>query len=358
MGLLLFYLFLALGISFLCSIMESVLLSTSMPFIKGKEAKGKKSASLLKKYKTEVDRPLSAILSLNTVAHTVGAAGVGAQAVKVFGEAYFGIVSAVLTLLILILTEIIPKTIGAIFWRELALLSARIIKVMIIVTYPLVLMAEVITRFISKNKKPVSVSREEIAMMTSVGEEEGIFEEHESKVINNMIRLKSIKVKEIMTPRTVMVAANEEMKLIDFYKDKVFLAYSRIPIYSENLDNINGYVLKDAILSKLAEDRHNMKLKQLNRPFVIVYENFNVPKLFEQMLYKKEHVALVVDEYGGTSGLVTMEDIIETLLGLEIVDESDQNTDMQKAAIERWKHKKKENLGAIEKKDKNLDEQN
>ncbi|MGC9343204.1 MAG: CNNM domain-containing protein, partial [Bacteroidales bacterium] len=244
MGLLLFYLFLALGISFLCSIMESVLLSTSMPFIKGKEAKGKKSASLLKKYKTEVDRPLSAILSLNTVAHTVGAAGVGAQAVKVFGEAYFGIVSAVLTLLILIVTEIIPKTIGAIFWRELALLSARIIKVMIIVTYPLVLMAEVITRFISKNKKPVSVSREEIAMMTSVGEEEGIFEEHESKVINNMIRLKSIKVKEIMTPRTVMVAADEEMKLIDFYKDKVFLAYSRIPIYSENLDNINGYVLK------------------------------------------------------------------------------------------------------------------
>lgn len=353
MGILLFYLFLALGISFLCSIMESVLLSTSMPFIQSKESGGKKSASLLKKYKTEVDRPLSAILSLNTVAHTVGAAGVGAQAVKVFGEVYFGVVSAILTLLILVVTEIIPKTIGALYWRELALLSARVIKTMIIVTYPLVLMAEVITRFISRNKRPESVSREEIAMMTSLGHEEGIFEEHESKVITNMIRLKSIRVKEIMTPRTVMTAADEEMKLIDFYKDKDFLAYSRIPIYSENLDNIRGYVLKDSILSKLAEDRHNMQLKELNRPFIIAYENSTVPRLFEQLLYKKEHIALVVDEYGGTSGLVTMEDIIETLLGLEIVDESDMQTDMQVAAMERWKKKRKENTNSGKQRKKN-----
>jgi CBS domain containing-hemolysin-like protein len=343
MALLLFYLFLALGISFLCSIMESVLLSTSMPFIQNKEAQGKKSARLLKKYKTEVDRPLSAILSLNTVAHTVGAAGVGAEAVKVFGEVYFGVVSAVLTLLILVVTEIIPKTIGALYWRDLALVSAKIIRSLIIITYPLVLMSEVITRFISRNKKPQSVSREEIAMMTSLGEEEGIFEEHESKVITNMIRLKSIRIREIMTPRTVMTAADESMKIIDFYKDKKFLAYSRIPIYSDNLDNIHGYVLKDAILSKLAEDRHSMQLKELNRPFIIAYENSTVPRLFEQLLYKKEHIALVVDEYGGTSGLVTMEDIIETLLGLEIVDESDMQTDMQKAALERWQKKRREN---------------
>lgn len=356
MGLLLFYLFLALGVSFLCSIMESVLLSTSMVYIQGKEAKGKKTASLLKKYKTDVDRPLSAILSLNTVAHTVGAAGVGAEAVRIFGEPYFGLVSAILTLLILVVTEIIPKTIGALFWRELAMLAARIIRIMIIITYPLVIMAEVITRFISRNKRPMSVSREEVAMMTSLGHEEGIFEEHESKVITNMIKLKSIKVKEIMTPRTVMVAAEENTSLIDFYRDKVFLAYSRIPIYSENLDDIKGYVLKDAILSKLTEDRHNMKLKSLNRPFITVYENTTVPKLFEQLLYKKEHIALVVDEYGGTSGLVTMEDIIETLLGLEIVDESDHTTDMQKAALERWKRKRKENDEAIERRGKDSGE--
>lgn len=340
MGLLLFYLFLALGVSFICSIMESVLLSTSMPYIQAKEVEGKRSAKKLKSFKTGVDRPLSAILSLNTVAHTVGAAGVGAEAVKIFGEVYFGIVSATLTLLILVVTEIIPKTIGAIYWRELALLSARIINIMIIVTYPLVRMAEVITRLFSKNRKPVSVSREEIAMMTSLGHEEGIFEEHESKVITNMIRLKSIRVREIMTPRTVITAADENMELIDFYKDKKYLSYSRIPIFSENIDNVRGYVLKDAILSKLAEDRFNMKLSELNRPFIVAYENSTIPGLFEQMLYKKEHIALVVDEYGGTSGLVTMEDIIETLLGLEIVDESDRQTDMQKAALERWKKKK------------------
>jgi CBS domain containing-hemolysin-like protein len=316
MGLLLVYLFLALGISFLCSIMESVLLSTSMPFIQNKASSGKKLALLLKSYKKGIDRPLSAILSLNTVAHTVGAAGVGAEAVKVFGEVYFGIVSAILTLMILVFTEIIPKTIGALYWRDLALLSARIIQIMIVITYPLVIISEVITRFISRNKKPQSVSREEIALMTNVGEEEGIFEEHESKVINNMIRLNTIRLKEIMTPRTVMTAADENTSLIDFYQDKKFLVYSRIPIYSENIDNIRGYVLKDAVLSKLAEDRHNMQLKELNRPFIVAYENSTVPKLFEQMLYKKEHIALIVDEYGGTSGLVTMEDVIETLLGL------------------------------------------
>ncbi|MFW5644699.1 MAG: CNNM domain-containing protein, partial [Bacteroidota bacterium] len=217
MTLLLIYLFVALGFSFLCSIMESVLLSTSMPFIQNKESDGKNSAALLKKYKIEIDRPLSAILSLNTIAHTVGAAGVGSQAVKVFGEVYFGLVSAVLTLLILVVTEIIPKTIGALYWRELALISAKIIRIMIIITYPLVIFSEFITRFIAQNKHPESVSREELAMMASLGKEEGIFEEHESKVINNMIQLKFIKVKEIMTPRTVMVAADEETRIIDFF---------------------------------------------------------------------------------------------------------------------------------------------
>lgn len=345
MGLLLTYLFIALGISFLCSIMESVLLSTSMPFIQHNSTTGKKTALLLKAYKTGIDRPLSAILSLNTIAHTVGAAGVGAQAVKVFGEIYFGIVSAILTLMILVFTEIIPKTIGSLYWRDLALPSARIIQFMIILTYPLVVASEVITRFITRNKKPHSVSREEIALLTNVGEEEGIFEEHESKVINNMIRLGSIRLKEIMTPRTVMIAANEDLSLIDFYQDKKYLAYSRIPIFAENIDNIRGYVLKDAVLSKLAEDRHSMKLKELNRPFIVAYENSTVPKLFEQFLYKKEHIALIVDEYGGTSGLVTMEDVIETLLGLEIVDESDSQTDMQNLARERWMKKIQEKKG-------------
>jgi len=337
MSLLLFYLFLALGISFLCSIMESVLLSTSMPFIENQAAKGKKSALLLKKYKNEIDRPLSAILSLNTVAHTVGAAGVGAQAVKVFGEVYFGLISAILTLLILVITEIIPKTIGAMYWRDFAMVSTRILQVMIIIAYPLVKFSELITKLISRKRKATSVSREEIAMMASLGQEEGVFEETESKVIYNMIMLKTMKVKEVMTPRTVLVAAPEDMSLEEFYKNTNFLSFSRIPVYSDNIDNITGYVLKDTVLGKLAEDHHKMKLGTLKREMIITYENTNLPRLFEQLLYKKEHIALVVDEYGGTRGLITMEDIIETLLGLEIVDESDKVADMQKVAIDRWR---------------------
>lgn len=326
----------ALGVSFLCSILEAVLLSTTMPFIETNKQSGKKSAILLKKYKTNIDRPLSAILSLNTVAHTVGAAGVGAQAVKVFGEMYFGLVSAILTILILIITEIIPKTIGSIFWRNLALVSARILRVLIIIVFPLVILAEQITQMITKRKKPFSISREEVAVMANLGEKEGVFEEAESKVINNMIKLKKIRVNEIMTPRTVIIGANQEMTLSEFFKNEKFLTFSRIPVYEENIDQITGYVLKDTILSRLAEDKHDMKLAELKRPIVVSYENLPIPNLFEQLLYKKEHISLVIDEYGGTKGLVTMEDVIETLLGLEIVDESDIETDMQKLAKERW----------------------
>ena len=336
MGLLLFYLFLALGISFICSIMESVLLSTSMPFIETKLMKGRKSALLLKKYKNEIDKPLSAILSLNTVAHTIGAAGVGAQAIKIFGETYFGIVSAILTLLILIFTEIIPKTIGAMYWRDFALISARILQVMIILAFPLVKFSELITRLISRKEKAKSISREEIAMLANLGHEEGVFEKRESKVIYNMIMLKTIKIHEAMTPRTVIAAAPEDMSLEEFYNNSDFLSFSRIPVYTDNIDHVTGYVLKDTVLSKLADDNHTMKLKELKRPVIISYENLALPVLFEQFLYKKEHIAMVVDEYGGVRGLITMEDILETLLGLEIVDESDTNEDMQKLAKERW----------------------
>jgi len=321
--------------------MESVLLSSTLTFIHAREEKGVKAAKLLKKFKLKINRPLSAILTLNTVAHTVGAAGVGAQAVRVFGEASFGIISAILTILILVITEIIPKTIGALYWRELALPAARIINFMIIISYPLVIFAEQITRFISRNKKHQSVSRDEIAILASLGTEEGVFEEHESKVITNMIRLKDVKIKEIMTPRTVMVTAEAGMTLRNFFKNKDYLTYSRIPLIRDNIDNIAGYVLKDAVLSRLADDRHDMKLIELNRPFIVAYENIAVPVVFEQMLYRKEHIALVIDEYGGTRGLVTMEDIIETLLGLEIVDESDRTTDMQKLALEKWRRRRK-----------------
>ena len=336
MTLLLFYLFLALIVSFLCSIMEAVLLSTTLSYLTVKEENGNRSAKKFITLKQDIDRPLSAILSLNTIAHTVGAAGVGAQATKVFGEVYFGIISAILTILILVLSEIIPKTIGARYWRELAMISGHAIRITIFITYPLVIIFPYITRLFSKRQNESTVSREEISALANIGTEEGIFGEKENKIIQNLIRLKSIRVSEIMTPRVVVSVADENMTLKDFLKNKEFLHFSRIPIYSENIENITGYVFRQTVFEKLAEDQVGLKLKDIKRNIVVVPETNPLFKVWETLLEKKEHLVLIVDEYGGMGGIVTMEDIIETLLGFEIVDETDTITDMQQYARERW----------------------
>jgi CBS domain containing-hemolysin-like protein len=273
----------------------------------------------------------------HTVAHTVGAAGVGAQAVKIYGEASFGIVSAILTILILVITEIIPKTIGANYWRGLAKISAQTIRIMIIITYPLVVMSAFITRAISGKKNEKSTSREEIAALTSIGADEGIFSEKEHKIIQNLLRLKNVKVTEIMTPRVVVAVADENLSLKDFLRNKDYLKYSRIPIYSENSENITGYVFRQTVFEKLAEDHHNLQLKDIKREIVFVQDSKVLFSTWEILLEKKEHIALIIDEYGGMDGIVTLEDIIETLLGLEITDEKDTITDMQKYARDRWK---------------------
>jgi len=340
MILLLFYLFLALFVSFLCSVMESVLLSTPLSFLNVKKESGHKSATTFIKLKNNIERPLSAILSLNTVAHTIGAAGVGAQATKMYGELYFGIISAILTLLILVFSEIIPKTIGARYWRRLALASGIIINTMIIITFPLVIMTGYITRLFSRNINELSMSREEISAMANIGKEEGIFNEKENKIIQNLIRLKNIRVSEIMTPRVVVSVANENMTLDDFLKNKEFLHFSRIPVYSENIENIKGYVFRQAVFEKLAEDQAGLKLKDIKRDIVVVHEAKPLFRVWETLLEKKEHIALIVDEYGGMDGIVTMEDIIETLLGFEIIDEKDTIADMQQYARERWNERK------------------
>ncbi len=336
---LLAYLFLALFVSFLCSIMETVLLSTPKSFLIVKHEDGKPWAKIFLDLKTNIDKPLSAILSLNTVAHTVGAAGVGAQAVKIYGESYFGIVSAILTILILVLTEIIPKTIGARYWRSITKITAYTIKGMIVITYPLVVISSVITRVISKNNNEQTTSREEIAALASIGTDEGIFTEKEHKIIQNLLRLKNVKVTEIMTPRIVVAVASENILLDDFLKNKDYLKFSRIPVYSNNDENITGYVIRQTVFEKLAEDQHQLKLKDIKRNIVIVPNSMVLYNLWEKLLEKKEHIALIVDEYGGLDGIVTMEDIIETLLGLEIMDEKDTIIDMQKHARDRWKEK-------------------
>jgi CBS domain containing-hemolysin-like protein len=317
--------------------MEAVLLSTPKSFLLVKKEQGNKWANSYIELKTNVDKPLSAILSLNTVAHTVGAAGVGAQAVKVFGEASFGIVSAILTILILVITEIIPKTIGARYWRGLAMISSIITKIMIFITYPLVLMSSVITKALSKSFKVQTTSREEIAALASIGADEGVFSEKEHIIIQNILKLKNVKVIEIMTPRVVVAVADENLYLKEFLESKDYLKFSRIPVFSENDENITGYVFRQTVFEQLAEEKHDLKLKDIKRKILIVPSSTALYALWEKFLEQKEHIALIVDEYGGVDGIVTMEDIIETMLGLEIVDETDTVTDMQKYARERWK---------------------
>lgn len=342
MTLLLVYLFAALFISFLCSVLEAVLLTVPVSYLNVKESEGEKSATLFLKHKDNIDKPLSAILTLNTIAHTIGAAGVGAQAIHVFGEAYFGYVSVVLTILILIFSEIIPKSIGANYWRTIAMPSAVAIQVMVIVTYPLVVISEYITKLFSRKTKENTVSREELSVMANIGMDEGVFQESENRIIQNLIKLKMLKTFEVMTPRVVVVVANEEMTLEEFMQKKEFLHFSRIPVFSEVKDNITGYVLRSAVFEFLAMDDANqqVKLKNIKREIIAVHSLKPVFEVWDYLLEHKEHIALVVDEYGGMDGIITMEDIIESLIGLEIVDEKDSVTDMQQLARERWEQRK------------------
>jgi CBS domain containing-hemolysin-like protein len=321
--------------------MEAVLLSTPISYLKYQSEEGNDSANLMIKYKEDIDKPLSAILSLNTVAHTVGAAGVGAQATIVFGAASFGIVSAVLTVLILVVTEIIPKTLGANYSKELMGISAKTIRIMIFITYPLVVVSAVLTRLLSRDTKELTTSREEISVLASIGTQEGIFADKENKIIQNLIKLKSVRIAEIMTPRIVVVLANEDMTLQEFLKNKEFLHFSRIPIYEGNRDNITGYVFRELVFEKLAEDEFDLKLKDIKREILTFSKATTLFTAWDEMLSRKEHISLVTDEYGGMDGIATLEDIIESLLGFEIVDEKDRVEDMQQYAMERWNTKQK-----------------
>ncbi|GHC63228.1 hypothetical protein GCM10008083_30570 [Ulvibacter litoralis] len=304
---------------------------------------GDKNAETMITLKDDIDKPLSAILSLNTVAHTVGAAGVGAQATVVFGEAYFGIVSAVLTILILIVTEIIPKTLGANYSRELIGITSKMIKASIFIVYPLVWLSSKLTKLLSRDKSEFTTSREEISVLASIGTQEGVFASKENKIIQNLIKLKSLKINSVMTPRIVVVAANQEMTLKEFLENKELLHFSRIPIYKDNKDNITGYVLRELVFEKLAEDQFDLKLKDVKRDIIVFSRDITLFDAWEELLQKKIHISLVVDQYGGMAGITTLEDIIETLLGFEIVDEKDKVDDMQEYAVKRWQEKQKKN---------------
>ncbi len=339
MGLLITYLLGSLLISFMCSMMESVLLSATPTFVKINENSPKKGVRLLARMKANVDRPLAAILSLNTIANTAGAAMVGAQASKVLGSEMLGVVSAILTVLILIFSEILPKTIGSNYWQKLAGVIGHVINATYYITYPLVVMAQCLTRLLKSGDNAPTTSREEISALANIGTEEGIFREKENAIIQNLMKLKNLRVTDIMTPRVVVSVADENMTLGGFLDHKTYLRFSRIPIYSGNDENITGYVFRQKVMESLAEDHDSLTLKDLRRDIVIVPNTKPVFSLWEDLLKKKEQIALVVDEYGGMDGIVTMEDIIETLLGFEILDEKDTVPDMQQFARERWKQR-------------------
>jgi CBS domain containing-hemolysin-like protein len=366
MSLLFLYGIVAIFFSFLCSILEAVLLSVTPTFINVKKNEGKAFATTLEELKKDVDKPLIAILTLNTIAHTVGAILVGVQAKVAYAELYgttkrtilginltedvmVGLVSTIMTILILVASEIIPKTIGATYWKELANFTTKALKVLI---FPLkwmglIWLLQLTTKLIGGKGHGSILSREDFHAMTEIAHEEGVFEESESKVIKNLLNFKTILAKDIMTPRTVLKIASEDQNIKDFFEANKELRFSRIPVYKTTSDDITGYVLKDDVYREVAEGNIEKTLVDLKRTILVVERNVAIPSLFEKLVQEKEHIALVVDEYGSISGLVTMEDVIETLLGLEIMDESDTDSDMQQLARKNWE-KRAKRLGIID----------
>ncbi|MBR6246020.1 MAG: DUF21 domain-containing protein [Bacteroidales bacterium] len=341
MGLLFIFLLGAIAISFLCSILESVLMSTPLSFITAKEEEGDRNAVLFMKLKQNIDRPIAAILSLNTIANTVGAAGVGHQVTVAFGDQWFGLISAITTVLILIFAEIIPKSIGTSHWRHLLWLS-RVMNALIYILFPIVILIEWLSKKIGPDDDDQTVSREEVSAMANIGEEEGVFDKSENKVIQNIIKLDEIKAYDIMTPRVVAAIAPESMTLKSFYKNRSLSHNSRIPIYAESPENITGYVLRSTVLENLAEDKFGMTLGDLKRDIIAFNEDVSVGDIWQELLRSKDQISIVIDEYGCFQGIVTLEDIIETVLGMEIIDENDTVTDMQQYARERWQRRQKQ----------------
>ena len=347
MTLLFIYLLGAMSISFLCSVLEATLMSTPISYITMREDEGYKAATKFKKFKQESSRPIAAILSLNTIANTIGAAGVGAQATAVFGSKWFGLVSVITTILILVFSEIIPKTIGTTRWKSLMGFATRVISVLIVIMYPLVILVEGLTKLVTPKDQESAVSREEVSAMANVAEEEGDLEEDENAIIQNLINMDEIDAADAMTPRVVCATAPESMTMRAFYKDKKYLHHSRIPGYEKDDEYITGYILRMDALQLLAEDKFDKTLGSIKREIASFRENTPLDQIWDEMLSKDEQIAIIIDEYGSFQGILTLEDVIETLLGSEIVDEKDTVRDMQQFAKDRW-HKLNPNAKVIE----------
>ena len=325
------------------------MLSISPAFVERQSTDNPVVGKTLAEFQTNIDRPLAAILTLNTIAHTVGAIGVGAQAAVIWGDSIVAtiVIPVVMTLAILILSEIIPKTLGAMYWQELAGFTVRTLKIIMLVLAPLVVVSQMITRLLLRGKNKSVLSRADFSAMTELGAREGVFDERESSLLRNFMRFDSVRAKDVMTPRTVVVAAQEDQTLSAFHDEHTNLRFSRIPLYTDSKDHVTGYFLRDDLLAALVADKGEAPLSSLRRELSAVQEQFPIPELFAHFTNEHSHIAMVVDEFGGMAGLVTMEDVIETLLGMEIVDEVDGEADMQVLARRQWE-RRAEKLGLIE----------
>lgn len=338
MFLLFAYLALAIVVSFACSISEAVLLSVRSTYIATLARRGSTGAKALTVLKANLDRPLAAILTLNTIAHTVGAAGVGAQAAIVFGNEYVGIASAILTLLILVLSEIIPKTLGAAHWRSLAPATGIVIFWLTKIMFPLVWLAQWLTRRLSRTgASAFTFSRDEMEAMAQIGETEGVLDERERKIVSNLMGMHSLSVRSIMTPRSVIFSVPETMTVGEYFATHAEVPFSRIPIFKDLPDEITAYALKSDVFAAQARDEFERRLDEFSREFFVIPDFSSVFQAFDRLTQNHAHVALIVDEYGQVQGLVTLEDVVETLFGFEIVDELDTVKDMQALAKQSWR---------------------
>jgi len=334
---LLVYVLIALLFSFLCSLAEASLLSVTPSYIAGLRAKAPRRAAALHRIKEErIDQSLAAILTVNTIAHTMGAIGAGSKATAVFGDAWFGVFSAVMTLLILFASEIVPKTLGALYWRELTGFTTFYVNLLIRTMYPLIFVSEKLTQVVSGGKKPDDFNREEFVAMADLGREHGQIDERESKIIRNLFLFKSLEASDIMTPRIVVGALEESMRVEQALSAPGRAAFSRLPVYRGDLDQTTGFVLRDDLLVALNQGRGEDLVGEFRRELTAVPETTTLSQLLETLLAQRQHIALVVGEYGEVKGLVTLEDVVETLLGNEILDEGDRIEDLRALARQLW----------------------
>lgn len=342
MTLLVSYIVAALSLSFVCSMLEAVFLSITPAFVAQTRQEGGALAIHLDDMKTRVDRPLAAILSFNTVSHTLGAAGAGGEAQRIWGSDALAIVSALMTLLILIVAEIIPKTLGARYWRQLTPFTVQTLRFLIFIQLPLIWLSEMIGKLIKPaNEETEHVSRDEMAALAQLGQEQGVFDERESRILKNLLGMQELSTRDVMTPRTVMFALPTSTTVREFVDRRDAMQFSRVPVYGTNVDDVRGYVLKTDVFLRAVKNDREKTLSDLIRPHMVVPASLPVPELFERMLDRREHIAVVVDEYGGVDGVVTMEDVLETLLGMQIVDEADRVKSLREMARAKWRERAK-----------------